>query len=307
MYRLLLSLLLIPGISLAANENKKLGRLQTYEPNSVGITKDQNDEPFLDFKLSLKYPLFHSGEAQTAAYGFLPRAYFSFTGRFGQYIGTRESSPVISKRFNPTLFARYWLGDINKDGEATYTMDIVFGHESNGQSIDDNAGYRAKQLSLIRNGEDPLYANDYISRGWDYIGGVWSHNWNTRKESRHFKTYTKVRHFFDDGLLQGDKEEYNDWENDPEGKPRSHTDGIEVMARFGTNFNASIITGNKLFISYTTGIDHTFKFNTYRAEMAVDIGNLPIMLWASYGYNSDLVDYYRKLTSYGLAVEFLSM
>ena len=37
-----------------------------------------------------------------------PNFYFAATIRAGQYIGTRPSSPVISKRFNPLFAVRFW-------------------------------------------------------------------------------------------------------------------------------------------------------------------------------------------------------
>ncbi|NRB40373.1 MAG: hypothetical protein HRU20_18215 [Pseudomonadales bacterium] len=280
---------------------KELGGLETYRPNFVGVTFDDNDVPFLEFKVSLKYPVFHSGESQSAAFGFLPRGYFAFSGRFAQYIGTRDSSPVMGKSFNPEVFGRYWLSDSKS------TIDIVYGHESNGQSITDPLTYQAQRVGLVLKGENPDYANDYISRGWDYIAVSWGKNWLTKKSHRQLHTFVNVRTFLSDGLLQGEKEEYNAWENDAEGKPRSYTDGIEFAARFNTEFDAKIFRGNKLYISYTTGIEKPVKYNSYRAELSIGIGNIPITLWGNYGYNSDFTDYFRKVKSLGLGVEFLSL
>ena len=282
------------------------GRLQSYEPNLLGYAHDDNDVNYMDFKISLKYPMFHSGEPLPAYKGWLPYPYLAFTGRFSQYINTRESSPVISKRFNPELFGRYWLTSGPQD-ERDY-VDIAYGHESNGQSINSASAYLEKQNSLVAMGEDVNFANDYISRGWDYVGITWKF---TRKnplaKNSLISTYVDLRYFLEDGLLQGTQEEYNSWENSPEGKRRKDVDGIRLKLKYRTNFiNNSVFKSNKVFFSLTTGYVKPFEYNTVRVEWAVEIKNVPVMLWASTGYNSDLVDYYRKVSSVGIAFEFVS-
>jgi len=309
LFTLALSIASMP-IGAEEKNNKKadhaFGRLESYEPNLLGYGHDDNDVGYMDFKISLKYPMFHSGEPQSAVKGWLPYPYLAFTGRFSQYINTRESSPVISKRFNPVLFGRYWLSTHSKQ-DSDY-IDIAYGHESNGQSIDTSAAYLDKRNSLIAAGEDANFANDYISRGWDYVGATWKF---TRRAPFSTKSritgYLGLRYFINDGALQGKQEEYNTWENNPEGKRRKSVDGVRLKLKYDTNFISNkIFKSNKLFFSITTGYDDMFKYNTYRAEWAVGIKNVPVMIWASKGYNSDLVDYYKKVTSYGIAIELVS-
>ena len=287
---------------------KQLGHLETYKPNTIGYTKADNDVGFVDFQLSFMYPLFHDNQPASAAAGFLPYPYFTFTGRFGQYIRTRPSSPVIAKSYNPELFFRYWLSPEGKDKDHADKLDFIYGHESNGQSINTESSYKQKQIDLIADGDDPAYADDYISRGWDYVSMRWGHNWNQHNTAdSHFTTYLSVKTFLDSGLLQKNQEDYNDWENNPEGKPRAETDGIELSARFNTSFNSGIVSGDSIIVTYTTGLENSFQFNTYKAEFVLDIGNLPLMIWARHGYNSDLVDYYQEVTSVGLGIEFLGL
>lgn len=279
------------------------GSLESYEPNLLGYRYDDNDSGYMDFKISLKYPMFHSSEPQDANWGWFPHIYLAFTGRFSQYIGERDSSPVISKRFNPELFGRYWLDHTHGD-----YLDIAYGHESNGQSIDTSAAYIARRNSFTTEGEDPDFANDYISRGWDYVGATWKFQ---RKvpftDNSKFTGYLQLRYFLDDGFLQGKKEEYNSWENNPEGKPRDRVDGIRLKLKYDTNFiNNKVFKSNKLFFSLTTGYEDVFNYNTVRAEWAVGLWNVPVMIWASKGYNSDLVDYYKKVDSFGIAIELVT-
>ena len=279
------------------------GSLESYEPNLLGYRYDDNDVGYMDFKISLKYPMFHSSEPQPANWGWFPHIYLAFTGRFSQYIGNRDSSPVISKRFNPEMFGRYWLDYTHRD-----YIDIAYGHESNGQSIDTLAAYNEKRNSFTTAGEDADFANDYISRGWDYVGATWKFRRNVPfSKSSIFTGYLQLRYFLDDGFLQGKKEEYNSWENNPEGKPRDSVDGIRLKLKYDTTFiNNKIFKSNKVFFSFTTGYEDTFKYNSVRAEWAVRIKNVPVMIWASKGYNSDLVDYYKKVNSFGIAVELVT-
>lgn len=305
---IIISVCTIFSIPVHAEETDKkkrdaFGSLESYEPNLLGYRYDDNDSGYLDFKISLKYPMFHSGEPERPNWDWFPHIYLAFTGRFSQYINERDSAPVISKRFNPEIFGRYWLDYANKG-----YLDIAYGHESNGQSINTSAAYIAKRNSFVAAGEQAYYADDYISRGWDYIGATWKfHHKVPFTKSSTFAGYLQLRYFLDDGWLQGKKEEYNSWENHPEGKPRSSVDGIRFKLRFDTDFiNNKVFKSNKLFLSFTTGYKDAFKYNTILAEWAVRIKNVPVMFWMARGYNSDLVDYYKKVNSAGIAIEFVS-
>lgn len=278
------------------------GHLSAFEPMYVGYRWDEDDVPYMDFKLSMKYPLLHSGKPSRPAYTFLPYPYFAFSTRMGQYIGTRESSPVISKRFNPELFGRYWL--TAKNGTMTSnSVDLIYGHESNGQNVNTYATFIATALEMELHGEDIKYAKDYLSRGWDYTGIRWNQHWKFGSQ-QDVITFLQVRYFLDHGLMQGDAEECYSWEDDPECKPRRQTDGLSLAFKRTVEINSEWIQRQKIFLKWTTGLEKTFQYNTLRAELSFTAGNLPLMIWASYGYNSDLIDYYRQLSSGGIAIEF---
>lgn len=301
----------------AGIENKFL-MLQSFEPNTVGFRSDSNDVNYMDFKISLKYPLFHQGVydgSHTAAFG-LPYFFFAFTGEWGQYIGTRDSSPVISKRFNPLLFGRYWL---NSDKD--YIDVTWYGHESNGQSINSYNLYRVQELEVAASGDDPLFTRDYISRGWDYLGIEWKKS--RKSPSAQWSSYIKFRYFLDRGLMQGKMEDYNPWEdyaracasnssNDwteaackkaDSDNQRQNFDGLSWLLKYESAYKNTWLTGNKLAIKYTTGYGAPLKHNTFRIELTSTLLNLPVMVWAQTGYNSDLIDYYQNVDSFGIALE----
>lgn len=314
--QLLLPLLALMQVNAAENTIF----LQSHEPNTVGVRYDSNDVNYIEFKLSQKYPLGHSGKFDGRASWplYMPFTYFAFTGVWGQYLGTRHSSPVIAKRYNPELWGRWWLSD----GE-DYIDFTFLGHESNGQSIDSYSIYQAKEAETIRQGDNPEFTRDYISRGWDYVGLTWK-NGNLLGKSR-FQSFLKLRYFLDNGPLQGNKENYNPWEDDAacssddkatwttrcrqldKKYTRNKYDGISVIVRKDYRYHKGWISGNKIAVLYTTGYQDVFKNSTARFEFTTILGkNVPIMLWAQSGYNSDMIDYYKHVNSAGIALEMSS-
>lgn len=277
---------------------RSLLKLQSYEPTTLGITFDDNDVSFMDFKLSQKYPMFHDGEYHEGVpswhYG-LPYLYFAFTGRFGQYIGTRHSSPVVAKRFNPKIFGRYWLS------EGRSYLDIGYAHESNGQSVTTLSAYNDLRDKFIAEGQDPDFANDAISRGWDYLEATLKKGYRY-KDSRIY-AYLTLKYFLPHGLLQGGAEEYNSWEGRSDGKPRKSVDGVSLLLKSSRDFRFGPLIGDKYALIYTTGYKDMFRYHTVRLEATLKIGDIPVMLWYSDGYNSDLADYYKRVGSYGIALE----
>jgi hypothetical protein len=278
-------------------------RLESYEPNTIGYTKDSDDVGFMDFKVSVKYELFPDLVSKLSS-DF--KAYFAFTGRFGQYIGTRESSPVVGKRFNPKFIFR----DITRSGAAGSDenapksgadeyFDFAYAHESNGQSITSLAEYDQARA----NSERPEFANDNISRGWDYLEFTWK-NVPSYTENHKLSTYLTLQYFLQRGLLQDAPEEYNSWENDPEGKPRKSVNGVRGIVKYQPKYKFSgWFSDPKYALIYETGYQHIFKYNTIRAEVGIKIQKLPVTLWGRTGYGSDLALYYKKVSSYGIEVE----
>ena len=277
--------------------------LSSYEPNLIGYSYDNDDqEPFLDFKLSLKYPIMHryfdspaDGKcSQWLAEKGITRIqpYIAFSGRFGQYIEVRDSSPVISKRFNPKVFLR-----IGEDADSH--LDLEYGHESNGQRITTQASYDslADDLEEEEKGKRS-HANDFISRGWDYYGLTLKY-----KPAKDFDFYFSYAHYIG-GLLQGEIEEYYSWEEQRDIEKRNEVDGLRFIAKWKreTEYH-DYFPVYKLAFLYTTGTDQPFKYSTYRVECTMNILDMPFMIWGQTGYNSDLAQYYKQVSSYGIGLE----
>lgn len=287
--------------------------LTSYKPNRVGWTFDDNgvESGYLDAVISVKYPLFHDGRYHSIREGYNPNLYLAFTGRFSQYIETIESSPVVGKQFNPMIFSRIWL-----DSKLHY-IDIGFAHESNGQSITTAEAYQAEREKYAQSDGDADFARNYISRGWDYVLLDWTYSWNLFPAS--LNTEAMFKYFLDDGPLQGKPEEYNEWENDGVHSRKEYA-GISVISKY--KFNKSMcltrlarqlrsdweidVCLQEVSWQYTTGYDDVFDNSTNRAEFAIEFWGLPIMLWGQVGYNSDLVNYYVDVDSWGIALELES-
>jgi hypothetical protein len=287
--------------------------LSAYEPNSVGLVfdDDENGSPFLDFKISMMYPLlplhlewdrfeYIYNKMNNALYHVRP--YFGFTTRLGQYIGTRSSSPVIGKRFNPFLFLR-WDAAKSIPGYLNFADVVYFAHESNGQFISSEPMY-----TLQSNQSGKREARDLISRGWDYFGLTLNHKLIFGKRTT-FNGYLKYRHFLDNGWLQGGKEEYESWENDPMGAPRNEFHGIEFISSFEFKYPNNIYWGKCLRIvgSLETGEIKPFKNLTLGGAITTTSGTMPIRAWFTYGFGKDIAMYYEKGWSVGIGYELKSL
>jgi outer membrane phospholipase A len=289
--------------------------LTSHEPNQMLGRMDSNDisRLYMDFNLSLKHPvltkvldpLFEmTGINSDRRYAQL---YFAFSGHFSQYIGSRASSPVVSRRFNPELFLRVWN---TQNGH----WDIGYGHESNGQQINNQFAFEEEELNYINKGQDGVFARDGISRGWDYVSLDWKRVWERNRWpilDGDTVTELEFRRFLSNGLLQGRPEEYNEWErNGGKERPRDRYDGLSLSFQYWFTERQCVLIElfclNKLELTQTTGYAKLFDHNTSTLELTADVLGLPLQIWAKSGYNSDLVDYYDYSNSWGIGLEFLS-
>jgi hypothetical protein len=317
-------------------------KLCAYEPTTIGYTHDSDDTGFMDFKISVRYQLFPAWITRGQNYlqsglGDNSALYFAFTGRFGQYIGTRDSSPVVEKLFNPKLFYRLWTDPAHEDH-----VDLALAHESNGQSIDSQAEYQSALATSANQNE----VKDQLSRGWDY----WEISWKKtvyerpastterpnepcvsdagknadteasgkracsdcdnyqgidRKKSlkTSIESYLGLKYFLAYGPLEGPQENYNYWENDPQGKRLNRVSGLSAMLKWVERGCFLGLSDLKVAAQFETGIRETFRYNTYRIEVGTKVLQLPMSVWWQTGYNSDLAQYYKQVDSYGVQVE----
>ena len=295
--------------------------LTSYEPNRLMARGDSDDSSsaYMDFIVSSKHPLIpnlnwlNHGLDMVAARleeltpqedGIFIQPYLSFTGRFSQYIGARDSSPVVARRFNPSMFLRTWTSS------ESY-LDMGLAHESNGQRLNSATAYQSEIQTLLDEGNSldsaTEVARDAISRGWDYTFMEWHYDWSARLVSN-----LHVRHYLADGPLQGASEEYNDWEGfGSASRPRSHYDGVKLELLYDFSRSRCLLGENficfqDISLIQETGYSAMFDNNTTTLEMTGNFFGLPVFFWGRSGYNSDIVDYYRHSNSWGLGIELLS-
>lgn len=282
--------------------------LQPYEPITGGYSHDSNDTGFTDVNLSVKVrllPLTYTPEKI--------RAYFAMSTRFGFYWGSRPNSPVIGKSYNPLLLIRFLLSARRSDSpdgrafeQADYIDLIPYAHQSNGNLIHTQQQYAAELASL----HVASYTNDFIHRGWDYVGAVWKKSWKKSNSSPDVATYLGATYFLQRGFLQGPADEYHSWEDNPEGKPRRAVDGLMFTIEYPSRYADFTIESSRMLsrpnvtIKYLTGYDRPFAYSTVRAEFGFQFFSLPLALWAQHGYMSSLAMYYQKASSWGLEVRF---
>lgn len=293
------------------NEDKFIEKLTSYEPNLLGYSWDSDDEePFLDFKISLKYPLAYSFTKGLCDNDIIVKCipFLAFTGRFGQYISVRESSPVIDKRFNPSVFMRFHLDKPNNRKVKGYKLkkeyiDVYYGHESNGQRINSLRSWQSLRNDFEDNNEHVYYANDYISRGWDY----WGATYKFTSDDKFYHVYLNYKNFIG-GILQGEVEERFQWEDNREISSRKQVDGLGFTVKYDNQnrFNRTWLKGLTIAMIYNTGIRDTFEYNTVKFEFTSTIYDMPLMLWFKHGYNADFAQFYKQTNSVGLAFEFKS-
>jgi hypothetical protein len=300
--------------------------LESYEPSAFGHQKNNDDVSFENIKLSVKFPLLPK---LAQKYENRDQVFFSFTGVWDFYIGTRPSGPVVGKEYNPQLFWQHNLV-CNANGKEKYRAGPTYGssptpvptaatsgestdssssrnavprdcyvtvgynHDSNGQIINSPGQFRETQRA-----QGTEAALDAISRGWDYIGitGKYIFRSDMRQE---LTVYPVLKYFLNDGLLQGEPEELHYWEHPSDGKPRKEVDGIGVIFKYQHKL---LGTDSKVVLAYDTGYQDAFRFSTVRVEAGIKVFELPIVFWTEKGYMADLSQWYRNVRSYGVEIE----
>ena len=298
--------------------------IQGYEPTTLGYTWQGNDEPFVDFRISLKAPLFRRLLCDhLQGRGHL---YLTFTGRFAFYVRTRASSPVIDREYNPKILWRFLDTRATTKSIDTYNnkpieeyaryLDVAYAHSSNGQTIDTQQEY---QIESAQSGS-ARDAMDHISRGWDYLEvDARETVRDVAPGSGDLDIYPDLKFFLRHGLFQGVPEEYHAWERDSTLLPRHAFDGVSMALEYrpfaeridGQSGSTAAAPRERLLLSlrfelkYTTGYDPFARYNTVRAEIGVAPFGLPIALWFQDGYMNSLARYYEKTSSGGIELRFV--
>lgn len=171
---------------------KEKARFSAYQPNYAIYQATEDDDNSIEVHYSFKYLLTRpdciseyryknksASDALTCINAYKQRSewYFSYTGEFDFYMGTRDSGPVINRISNPAFHRRQYLGNRYIWDRASISwFDIGIEHRSDGQVIDVddkvndpssvNNGRFKTQVEL-ENGNREYF--DALSRGANYI------------------------------------------------------------------------------------------------------------------------------------------
>ena len=276
--------------------------LTNYDTSSLGYSLDKYENRFMDIYLSLKYPIARN-VWETKNFTFSVAPYLAFVSRLAFHVGSRPSSPVIGKTFNPKVILFRWFPEGyygNKKDAETY-VDLAYAHESNGQDVTDLNQYKNKVDSL----GSAVLANDFIDRGWDSVEIRGKYE-KRLSESFAFSGLIQINYYLPNSLLQGAPDEYRDWENDPEGKKRSQVDGFKagMSVKYFFPANNFFLKGIQLGGYYTTGLLAPFKYHSLRTEFVFTIGHLPLLFYYQTGYVNDLSMYYKQSWLAGFALQY---
>jgi hypothetical protein len=241
----------------------------------------------------------------------------AFTEQFGFYINDRYSSPVVQKRFNPYLFFSFNPNHCSKKAfwRNLYT-EFGYGHESNGQAIEDPATF-ASQVKNTQNKGTTFAtavqeASDYNSRGWDYWRLRAYENIPLDGAGRHcLVADASFRWYLAYGFLEGKQENYRNWETaygyTGAGLTRDQVSGLSCAVSYlhrtpdDSSFHGAF-NYTKLSLMYETGYKGVFEHNTLKVYAGFKMFFLPLALTYSYGYNTSLANYGVPVSSWGISL-----
>lgn len=278
-------MILATAISAAvAAEDSGISRyLSGNEPSYFVFSQDQGEESSHgEFYLSIKYPLLQ--RPMKFLLGEESSLFFNYNGLYDFYLGTRYSSPVVSRRQNPGLMYEYAFANDDLLRKAKFG----YFHESNGQTIDTEAKYLATEN-----------AGDFVSRGWDYL-----HLELSVAPADGWVVYMVGRRFLDRQMFRLEKEEKWPWEPPlNEALPIQAYDGMRMIVSRAIKRRYWYFDELGFSAIYRTGYDSPGHNSSRRFELTARIFDLPLYVYWFDGYGINLSSYHVKSSSYGVGFE----
>jgi len=138
---LLVTVFMFSTTSAVASSNEFGDRFFPYETNYAIPQFTNGDDRAFEVQCSFKYILFDCEKSQlippikcSTADGKGLNVYFSFTGEFDFYLGSRESGPVVNRTSNPAFHMRWDILE-KKGSDYIEWYDIGIEHRSDGQVV----------------------------------------------------------------------------------------------------------------------------------------------------------------------------
>lgn len=265
-------------------KNGLLKKLKGNEPSYFVYARDNNSAfDHIEFYLSVEYPMLEGPVHRL--FGLNTDLYFNYNGKYDFYLEKRYSSPVISRQQNPGAMFEYRL---DQPSYGLSTIKSGYFHESNGQTIDSAADYATTEN-----------AEDFISRGWDYIPLELKFEFPEKLPG--FSFYFKGRYFLPKQLFMNDKEDTIFWDRSDNSKIEDYA-GLSLVISSQTLIDNRYIEGFKLAAIYRTGYS---DFNlSQRYEATFRTLGLPLYIFYFSGYGNEISNYQERGYTLGVGVEF---
>jgi hypothetical protein len=305
-----------------AEDGEDLDDLPRFQPHGLNyiIWKEtEGDDGALRAHYSFKYAIYDcrrkrpdSGEMNALNCkknaDLQPSVFFSYTGEFDFYMGTRDSSPVINRMNNPALHINTLIDQ--KDWRKTKDInswkirfiDLGIEHRSNGQDKDvdelnDNGALRT--VVAYDEGDDEFF--DSISRSADYLSFAVG-SMNIARDANNYKVSLKA--YLDDdsdvnwGSKAGDQPSFQDY------------DVVRIYLSKKLDFvESSWLPSLTLATEYTIGeemLDTDSADVMLIAQLRFFDGTLELPLFAKahFGPMDTLSNYTDSVTSFGVGFAF---
>ena len=243
-------------------------------------------------------------------------SFISYVGKFDFFWvldggETRASGPVVNRLNNPEIHYRIgWLPFFGQTDPAVEYLDLAFGHESNGQTIDDvDTFYR--EIERGRN------AIDSVSRGWDYISlEARSALFGAEDSNGNKGAYLTVnlRNYFQNGGLSH-KEDDIFWDITNSSRIEEF-DGLRLSfeykrldaALFNDSGAGGFLLGANLSIDIRTGISSAFDNVSTTTDLSFLISildfHLPLFVRYFDGYGDEIVRYHEHSSYRAFGLKF---
>lgn len=290
-------LVILQAVPAKAEEpGKYRSYLRPNEPSYLVWAGGPHEEGHAEFFLSLKYPLFDWRRNIL---------YFIYNGKYDFFVESRESSPVISRRQNPGLS----LVHVFEETSWLNNAGIGWFHESNGQVIDNRESFQATE-----------HAEDYVSRGWDYLGIDFKgsafkkvdmiQDKSLEEDNRGDVNYAVSFRYFCDcqaaGTIEG-REDRVFWEDVRDQPSITDYDGI----RLAVNFIPDILIpleyvpdiDLKFSLMLRTGYTEALQHWSTRVGATFRMGRFPLTVFYFTGYGSEIATYHKYDDYIGIGLE----
>jgi len=313
--------------------DSKKSRLTAYQPNYAILQNTNDDERSIEVHYSFKYsftkphcmPLKKSKGSDAYPdidclndYDSRWEAFFTYTGEFDFYMGTRDSSPVVNRISNPAFHYRKHLGDtFSGKAMSLEWLNVAIEHRSDGQVIEadekitdpaspDFGRYRA-QVELEKGNHQYF---DAISRGANYfsfegklnIGKSHSEYKVCNEELSCVSTWVSAKLYFtkDSDVYWGPQAN--------RGITISDYDRFRFVIADAFNTSFSPIPKMELGLEWTVGDEllstDSFDINVFFPWIPKDNLKIPLYLRAHIGPMNTLSDYTKEQNSIGIGVRF---